>query len=131
MERSNPLNLHEEVKPLTPEEVVALAEMIRSPVLAATDSDEENGKPSSLSRSSSFKRTGSMKRPRTTSTASYKAKMDAQAEAEKQKQLELEPVEYVEMNDDVLLPFVDRPTEVAELIQSSQNVSCEMRVSAE
>lgn len=33
----------------------------------------------------------------------------------------LEPVEYVQLEDDVLLPFVDRPEEVAELIEHPNN----------
>jgi hypothetical protein len=37
--------------------------------------------------------------------------------------MELEPVEYVEMNEDVLLPYVDRPSEVAELVAQPSNVS--------
>ena len=33
----------------------------------------------------------------------------------------LEPVEYVQLDDDVLLPFVDRPEEVADLIEHPAN----------
>lgn len=35
--------------------------------------------------------------------------------------LALEPVEYVQMEDDTLLPFVDRPAEVADLINHGSN----------
>ncbi|ODN82301.1 hypothetical protein L202_02580 [Cryptococcus amylolentus CBS 6039] len=36
-------------------------------------------------------------------------------------QAELEPVEYMQMEDDVLLPFIDRPSEVADLIAHPSN----------
>ena len=37
--------------------------------------------------------------------------------------LALEPVEYVQMDDDTLLPFVDRPAEVSELIEHPSNAA--------
>ncbi|ODN73643.1 hypothetical protein L198_08268 [Cryptococcus wingfieldii CBS 7118] len=36
-------------------------------------------------------------------------------------QAELEPVEYMQMEEDVLLPFIDRPSEVADLIAHPSN----------
>lgn len=52
--------------------------------------------------------------------------LDGQTQTPLQQQhqeMELEPVEYVEMNEDVLLPYVDRPSEVAELVAQPSNVS--------
>lgn len=106
---ANPLNIHEGPKPLSPGEVVNLAESLRSPILAL---DEED-RPPSLSRSSSYRRRG---------TTAFGGRSPLESMQE-QDQLELEPVEYVEMQDDVLLPFVDRPTEVAELFENPYNVS--------
>lgn len=98
------INIHEQHKNLSPEQVVELVDSLKSPVLAGDRS------------STSMSRSGSMKRLRLDSDVSLASKaLDDRTE--------LEPVEYVEMNDDVLLPYVDRPSEVAELIEQPNNVS--------
>lgn len=56
----------------------------------------------------------------TTPEDERRASGQAQTQAEP---LELEPMEYVEMQDDVFLPYVDRPTEVDELLEHPSNVS--------
>jgi len=107
---STPLNIHEGPKALSPDQVVSLAESLRSPLLAHDPED----KPPSLSRSSSYrKRAGFGRRD---GAGQEQREKDKAAE-----HLELEPVDYVEMQDDVLLPFVDRPTEVAELFENPYN----------
>lgn len=89
-------NIHEYPKPLSPAEVFALAEGLRSPlqpsssVPALTADDERGGAPLS------FK--------------------------EHRKSFADESVSCVEMSDDILLPYIDRPSEVAELIQQPGNV---------
>ncbi len=98
---SNPLNIHEGPKLLSPEEVVSFAESLRSPVLAQDDED----RPPSLSRSSSYRRRG----PGTVGGRAAPEPAHEQREEKIPEQLELEPVEYVEMQDDVLLPFVGFP----------------------
>lgn len=100
-----PLNIHEQPKLMSPGEVVQLAESLKSPVLS------DNRLPS-LSRSGSY-------RDRNAAAAKDREREKRQ---QKEEELALEPVEYVEMDDDVLLPFVDRPSEVAELIQQPGNV---------
>lgn len=110
---SNPTNIHQNHHTLTPDQVLELAEGLKSPVLAA---QEHDGLParslSSLSRNNSFTRGR-----RLGSDSGLSSKVNTRAE----EPVELEPVEYVEMNDDVLLPYVNRPEEVAELISQPNN----------
>ena len=73
-----------------------------------------------MSRSSSLARGTSFGR-RESETSIVSKTLDGQQQ--QQPDLELEPVEYVEMNEDVLLPYVDRPSEVAELVEQPSNVS--------
>jgi hypothetical protein len=102
----NPLNIHQETKNLSPDQVLELVQGLRSPVLAATPQNELDTKSSRFSN-----------RDRRGSDVSLASKA-AGGEG-----TELEPVEYVEMNDDVLLPYVDRAAEVKELMEQASNVS--------
>lgn len=79
-------------KTLSPEEIVDLAKSLNSPVA--------DTKPS-LQRRKSYG-----------SSSSRRAQPEPEA---------LEPVEYVQLDEETLLPFVDRPTEVAELMGHAQN----------
>jgi hypothetical protein len=112
---STPWNIHEGPKSLSPDQVVELAESLKSPVLAH---DQEEEKQSSLSRSSSYRRRTAFGGQGAYDAAAQQQQREKDKVAE---QLELEPVEYVEMQDDVLLPFVDRPAEVAELFENAYN----------
>lgn len=129
---------------LSPEQVVEIAESLKSPVMKSEDDDALSTSASSsfggrLSRSSSGRRhlqrsgsgaslnRGSFNRDKFASEMSFTTPEDErrgsapiQSQAEP---MELEPVEYVEMGDDVFLPYVDRPSEVAELFEHPSNVS--------
>ncbi|ORY30411.1 hypothetical protein BCR39DRAFT_529782 [Naematelia encephala] len=87
-------------KTLTPEEVVELSRSLMSPVVIP-----EGG----------FKG-AELKRRKSSGAASRKS-----MEEEAKPPLALEPVEYVQLDDDTLLPFVDRPTEVTELVMHPSN----------
>ena len=117
-------HIHSESKNLSPDQVMELVQGLRSPVLA-THQDEippaSTPKRSGLSRSSSLARIRAESEVSNVSRALDEGKAGAGGEAAGG--LELEPVEYVEMNDDVLLPFVDRVAEVAELVEQPSNVS--------
>jgi hypothetical protein len=119
---STPWNIHEGPKSLSPDQVVELAESLKSPVLAH---EQEEEKQSSLSRSSSYRRRTAFGGQGAHDAAAQQQQREKDKAAE---QLELEPVEYVEMQDDVLLPFVDRPAEVAELFENAYNVSATRRL---
>ena len=121
----NPHNhIHSESKNLSPDQVMELVQGLRSPVLA-THQDEippaSTPKRSGLSRSSSLARIRAESEISNVSRALDEGKTGPSGDAAGG--LELEPVEYVEMNDDVLLPFVDRVAEVAELVEQPSNVS--------
>ena len=148
-QKAAPSNIHEQ-KMLNPEQIVEFAESLKSPVLR---SEDEEGFSSSipgsvrgrLSRSSSGRRhlkrsgsgaslnRGSFNRDKFANDMSFTSPEDerrASAPARSQTEpMELEPVEYVEMGDDVYLPYVDRATEVAELLNHPSNVSllCQIR----
>jgi hypothetical protein len=78
-------------KTLSPEEVVELAKSLNSPTMDA---------PPNLQRRKSL------------GASSKKVQEEIQS---------LEPVEYVQLDEDTLLPFVDRPAEVLELMQHPSN----------
>ncbi|KAJ9122271.1 hypothetical protein QFC22_001691 [Naganishia vaughanmartiniae] len=131
-----PANIHDQ-KMLSPEQVVEIAEGLKSPVMK---NDEEDAFfPSSLggklSRNSSYSRRnhkrsgsgaslnkGSFNRGRFSGDLSFTPQDEevrapptpASAQVEP---MELEPMDYLEMSDDCFLPYVDRPTEVAELLE--------------
>ena len=115
-----PGNIHEGEKNLSPEQVMMLVEGLRSPVLASSQNEHSLPRRAGLSRSSSLARGTSFGR-RESETSIVSKTLDGQQQ--QQPDLELEPVEYVEMNEDVLLPYVDRPSEVAELVEQPSNVS--------
>ncbi|TYJ51404.1 hypothetical protein B9479_008026 [Cryptococcus floricola] len=83
-------------KLFSPEQVVELARSINSPKTASSPLHRAKSA-RSLRSFGSFD--GSPERP----------------------QAELEPVEYMQMEEDVLLPFIDRPSEVADLIVHPSN----------
>lgn len=118
-------NIHDgEGKNLSPEQVMMLVEGLRSPVLASSAQEGHSlPKRQGLSRSNSLAR-GSFGHGRRESDTSMGGGQQQQQQ-QQQQELELEPVEYVEMNEDVLLPYVDRPSEVAELVEQPSNVSPE------
>lgn len=144
---ASPANIHDQKKMLSPEQVVEIAEGLKSPVLRSDDDEgfSSSFSPSTggrLSRSNSGRRVhqrsgsgaslnrGSFNKGKFLSEMSFttpederRASVPAQAPAEP---LELEPMEYVEMQDDVFLPYVDRPTEVDELLEHPSNVSLQM-----
>lgn len=133
---------------LNPEQIVEFAESLKSPVLKSEDDEAISSSVSGslggqLSRSSSGRRhlkrsgsgaslsRGSFNREKFVNDMSFTSPEDerrgsapAQAQTEP---MELEPVEYVEMGDDVYLPYVDRAAEVAELLAHPSNVrfSCD------
>ncbi len=120
---NNPSNIHEGPKALSPHQVVDMADSLRSPILAH-DTFDDDAPPTSLSRSSSYRKP----RSATTFSAAKQSEYTLQQQQQDEKdrlaeQLELEPVDYVEMHDDVLLPYVERPAEVAELFEVPYNVS--------
>ena len=90
-------------KVMSPDEVFEIARSLASPV--AIPEGGFNG--AQLKRRKSMGATG--RRGTNDMTSPEKAP------------LALEPVEYVQMEDDTLLPFVDRPAEVAELISHGSN----------
>ncbi|KAJ9100504.1 hypothetical protein QFC21_003543 [Naganishia friedmannii] len=135
-----PGNIHEQ-KMLSPEQVVEIAQSLKSPVMKSDDDDA--GFPSSLggrlSRNSSYTRRslkrsgsgaslnkGSFNRGRFSGDLSF-TPQDDEARAPptpasvQPEPMELEPMDYLEMNDDVFLPYVDRPSEVAELLELPNN----------
>lgn len=113
------INIHQGGKQLTPEQVLELVEGLKSPSLAPADKDAiVSPKKGSLSRSNSMKDVFG-RRGRSGSDVSLTSKAGAKAEKDEA----LEPLEYVQMNDDVLLPYVDRPEEVEELLSQGGNVS--------
>lgn len=83
-------NIHEYQKPLSPAEVVALAESLKSPQPGSPLVADNNNERADRDHRKSFAAD--------------------------------EPVSMVEMSDDILLPYIDRPSEVAELIQQPGNV---------
>ncbi|WVQ76109.1 hypothetical protein IAR50_005751 [Cryptococcus sp. DSM 104548] len=91
--RSSHRNVQKD-KMFSPEQVVELARSINSPKAAA----------SPLHRAKSARSLRSFEN------------------SPEKEQAELEPVEYVQMEEDVLLPFVDRASEVADLIAHPSNV---------
>lgn len=139
-----PSNIHDQ-KMLSPEQVVEIAESLKSPVLKSEEDDAFSTSFSSslggrLSRSSSGRRNhqrsgsgpslnrgGSFNRGKFASDLSFTTPEDERRASSstpgQQEPLELEPMEYVEMNDDVFLPYVDRPAEVDELLDQPSNVS--------
>jgi hypothetical protein len=142
-QKATPANIHEQ-KMLSPEQVVEIAESLKSPVLKSEDDDAMFTSASSsfggrLSRSSSGRRNlqrsgsgaslnrGSFNRDKFVSDMSFTSSQDERRESSEiqaqSEPMELEPIEYVEMGDDVFLPYVDRPTEVAELFEHPSNVS--------
>ena len=90
-------------KTLTPEEVVEVARALASPVAVP-----EGG----------FKRSD-LKRRRSAGATNRRAQPDPVPPATPP--VALEPVEYVQLDDDTLLPFVDRPEEVADLLNHPSN----------
>lgn len=97
-------------KTMSPTEIWELANSLKSPVAIP-----EGG----------FKGAELKRRKSAGSTASRKSShhsLTALADSSPQDPpLALEPVEYVQLDDDVLLPYVDRPAEVAELIDHQAN----------
>jgi hypothetical protein len=96
-------------KTMSPKEVWDLANQLKSPVAIP----EGGFKGAELKRRKSG---GSMASRR--SSHSLTAVTDSSPQ---EPPLALEPVEYVQLDDDVLLPYVDRPVEVAELIAHPAN----------
>jgi len=90
-------------KTLTPEEVVEVARGLSSPVMVP-----EGG----------FKQT-ELKRRKSAGPANRRTQQEA-AQPENPP-VALEPVDYVQLDDETLLPFVDRPAEVAELLKHPSN----------
>ena len=96
-------------KAMSPEQIFELANSLKSPVAIP-----EGG----------FKGAELKRRKSAGSTASRRSSHSLSGLAEispADPPVALEPVEYVELDDDVLLPFVDRPEEVAQLIQHPAN----------
>ena len=90
-------------KTLTPEEVVEVARALASPVAVP-----EGG----------FKR-AELKRRRSAGATHRRTQQDPVSP--ETPPVALEPVEYVQLDEDTLLPFVDRPEEVAELLNHPSN----------
>lgn len=91
-------------KTLTPDEVVEVARGLSSPVMVP-----EGG----------FKRS-ELKRRKSAGPSSRRNRENPQT-PEEAAPVALEPVEYVQLDDDTLLPFVDRPAEVVELLNHPSN----------
>nr|ODN93822.1 hypothetical protein L204_05008 [Cryptococcus depauperatus CBS 7855] len=83
---------------LSPDEVFTLAQSISSPVTAASDEGLKRRK-----------------------SASSLPRRSALPDSPEKVTAELEPVEYVQMEEDVLLPFIDRAADVHDLLHSSVN----------
>lgn len=95
-------------KAMSPEEVVDIARSLMSPVVIP-----EGG----------FKG-AELKRRKSAGASSYRrgSELSVSSSTSPEKPpLALEPVEYVQLDDDTLLPFVDRPAEVAELMAHASN----------
>jgi len=92
---------------LSPEEVLQLARSLDSPVIASADKPEK----------------GELRRRKSAGSATSRHSISGHEaeEEEKKKQMALEPVEYVQMDDDTLLPFMERPKEVSELVTHPSN----------
>ena len=96
-------------KPMSPEAIFDLANSLKSPVaipeggFKGAELKRRKSAGSSVSRRSSHSLTGHAE----TSPSDPP--------------IALEPVEYVQLEDDVLLPFVDRPEEVADLVAHAAN----------
>ena len=95
-------------KAMSPEEVVDIARSLMSPVVIP----EGGFKGAELKRRKSAGATSSRR--------GSELSMSSTTSPEKPP-LALEPVEYVQLDDETLLPFVDRPAEVLELISHSSN----------
>jgi hypothetical protein len=91
-------------KTLSPEEVVELAQAIMSPVAAPSSPDKATG----------------LQRRKSTGGAASMSRKQSMSAVHKQS-IELEPVDYVQMDEDTLLPFSDRPSQVAELLNNPVN----------
>jgi hypothetical protein len=93
-------------KSYTPDEVVSIARGLSSPVAAP----EDGFKSAELKR----RKSASAASRRSSGIASTGTSPDPVPVA-------LEPVEYVQLDDETLLPFVDRPSEVIELMRHPSN----------
>lgn len=92
---------------LSPEEVVEVARSLSSPVMVPEGGFKRSELKRRKSAGSTFRRT-----PRTPEDPNS---------PDDQVSIALEPVEYVQLDDDTLLPFVERPAEVAELLSHASN----------
>lgn len=97
---------------LSPDEVLELARGLMSPVAAP------EGGAGSLPRPG-----GGLQRRKSTGSTSRSAHgaAGAQDKDKEPEPIELEPVDYVEMAEDTLLPFSDRPRQVADLLGNPVN----------
>ena len=93
-------------KPMSPDDIYEIANSLKSPVAI----------PEGGFKGAELKRRKSSGARRSSSSHSLAA-----AAEEPKPPLALEPVEYVQMNEDVLLPFVERPEEVEELLAHDNN----------
>ena len=101
-------------KNYTPDEVLDMARSLASPVLLPAGGLKGADLKRRKSAGASFGRSNqglSMSSSLTTSSPSPETKSAA-----------LEPVEYVQLDDETLLPYVDRPSEVKELMDHPGNV---------
>ncbi|KAJ9093928.1 hypothetical protein QFC19_008162 [Naganishia cerealis] len=135
-----PSNIHAQ-KMLSPEQVVEIAESLKSPIMKSDDDDAvfSSSVGGRLSRNSSYSRRnlkrsgsggslnkGSFNRGRFSGDLSFtphdeEVSAPPASVAAPPEPMELEPMEYVEMNEDVFLPYIDRPAEVAELLDLPSN----------
>lgn len=102
-ERQQSDNISIQRKTMSPEEVVDIARSLASPVVIP----QGGFKGAELKRRKSAGLTGRRGTSETTSP--------------EKPPLALEPVEYVQLDDETLLPFVDRPIEVKELSEHHSN----------
>jgi hypothetical protein len=93
-------------KPMSPDDIYEIAESLKSPVAI----------PEGGFKGAELKRRKSSGARRSSSSHSLAGMAE-----EPKPPLALEPVEYVEMEGDVLLPFVERPEEVEELLIHENN----------
>ena len=93
-------------KPMSPDDIYEIAHSLKSPVAI----------PEGGFKGAELKRRKSSGARRSSSSHSL-----AGLAEETKPPLALEPVEYVQMNEDVLLPFVERPEEVEELLAHENN----------